>query len=192
MPCPLLAKPPCDVMKRRLPAPLGVTTGVPLLGRPSRAAGLPARQPPAAPASMPTPSTLRPLVWQRGWSMKSSSGPTLIGSRVRCSAHCIHLQRQQPIPHQKPTPLDGLSHTGAGGKLPGLNGGHIGMSGGRHSDSGFSVRLMWRRNGDGVSWRDSRGAPGSWPCRRREAAPTGVCASLAQTCLGNNCCFSPT
>jgi hypothetical protein len=37
----------------------------------------------------------------------------------------------------------------SGGKLPGLNGCRTGVSGGNHSDDGFSVRLMWRRNGDG-------------------------------------------
>ncbi|KAK7093274.1 uncharacterized protein [Littorina saxatilis] len=36
-----------------------------------------------------------------------------------------------------------------GGKLPGLYGGATNCSGGRHSDSCFSARLMWRENGDG-------------------------------------------
>ncbi|KAI9256652.1 hypothetical protein BDA99DRAFT_441729 [Phascolomyces articulosus] len=36
-----------------------------------------------------------------------------------------------------------------GGKLPGLYGGHEGCSGGSNSDTCFSTRFMWRREGDG-------------------------------------------
>lgn len=37
-----------------------------------------------------------------------------------------------------------------GGKLPiGLYGGIKGVNGGKRSNDGFSIRLMWRRNGDG-------------------------------------------
>ncbi|KAH8929198.1 polysaccharide lyase family 14 protein [Atractiella rhizophila] len=36
-----------------------------------------------------------------------------------------------------------------GGKLPGLYGGHPSCSGGRDSESCFSTRLMWRKEGDG-------------------------------------------
>ncbi|KAI9492239.1 hypothetical protein BDB00DRAFT_958444 [Zychaea mexicana] len=36
-----------------------------------------------------------------------------------------------------------------GGKLPGLYGGHEGCSGGSDSESCFSTRFMWRRQGDG-------------------------------------------
>lgn len=41
-----------------------------------------------------------------------------------------------------------------GGKLPGLGGGPENVSGGRPSDgdNGFSVRLMWRRNGRGEAY----------------------------------------
>jgi hypothetical protein len=39
-----------------------------------------------------------------------------------------------------------------GGKLPGLNGGKQGVSGGHHDDGGFSVRLMWRREGEGEAY----------------------------------------
>ncbi|XP_071109692.1 uncharacterized protein [Haliotis cracherodii] len=36
-----------------------------------------------------------------------------------------------------------------GGKLPGLFGGWVNCSGGTHSDTCFTARLMWRENGDG-------------------------------------------
>ncbi|XP_046380060.2 uncharacterized protein LOC124151578 [Haliotis rufescens] len=36
-----------------------------------------------------------------------------------------------------------------GGKLPGLYGGLVNCSGGRHSENCFSTRFMWRENGDG-------------------------------------------
>ena len=58
-----------------------------------------------------------------------------------------------------------------GGKLPGLKGGTGSCSGGSHDDNCFSLRYMWRRNGDGEVYAYMPAETGDWFCSR----PENVC-----------------
>ncbi|ESO99400.1 hypothetical protein LOTGIDRAFT_231062 [Lottia gigantea] len=75
-----------------------------------------------------------------------------------------------------------------GGKLPGLYGGAIATcSGGRHSTSCFSARLMWREHGDGEIYTYIPDQPSSF-CDRSDIA----CSPAKGTSLGRGKWRFPT